>query len=104
MTNTRCHTRHLLENKRLDPYIKQCLEDCLELYSDALPYVRQAIKEYRAKNYVDANIHISAAMDASTTCENGFKEKKGVVSPLTKRNKNTFQLSAIALSIMNMVG
>ena len=36
------------------------------------------------------------------TCENGF-EDVGVSSPLTKQNNDTFQLSAITLSIMNML-
>ncbi|KAF3954422.1 hypothetical protein ACB098_11G135100 [Castanea mollissima] len=103
VTNTRNHIKKLLENKNSDSFIKSCLSDCFDLYSDAVPTLSQALKDYKAKRYDDANIEVSSVLDASTTCEDGFEEEKGVVSPLTKRNNNTFQLSAIALSIVNML-
>ncbi|KAJ7961849.1 Pectinesterase inhibitor [Quillaja saponaria] len=103
VTDTRLHIKELLKNKKLDPYIRACLNDCFELYSDSIPALRQAIKDYKAKHYEDANIEVSSVLDASTTCEDGFKEKKGVVSPLKKRNNASFQLSAISLSIINML-
>ncbi|PWA27279.1 Pectinesterase inhibitor [Artemisia annua] len=102
VTDTRCYIKQLLKNSaKLDPFVKVCLNDCFELYSDAIPDSKQAMKSYDAKRYFDANVQISSIMDAATTCEDGFKEKKGVVSPLTKKNDATFQLGAIALSIMN---
>ncbi|KAL0380021.1 UNVERIFIED_CONTAM: putative invertase inhibitor [Sesamum angustifolium] len=61
------------------------------------------MKHFNARRFDDANVEISSIMEASTTCEDGFKEKQGVVSPLTKRNGDTFQLSAVALSIMRMI-
>ncbi|KAJ0111508.1 hypothetical protein Patl1_00040 [Pistacia atlantica] len=70
---------------------------------DAISTLQQAIKDYKSKQYEDANFEISSVMDASTTCEDGFKEQEGVVSPLTKRNNNSFQLSVIALSVINML-
>ncbi|GJR75291.1 putative invertase inhibitor [Tanacetum coccineum] len=104
VTDTRCYIKQLLKNNtKLDPYVKSCLNDCFELYSDAIPESKQAMKSYSAKRYFDANVQISSIMDAATTCEDGFKEKKGAVSPLTKRNDATFQLGAIALSIMNIL-
>ncbi|XP_027336995.1 putative invertase inhibitor [Abrus precatorius] len=104
VTNTSAHINELLnQNKGLDPFIKECLDDCLEVYSDAISTLRGAIRDYKAKRYGDSNIKLSSVIDASTTCEDGFKQKNDVVSPLTKRNKDTFQLSAIALSIVNML-
>ena len=103
VTDTRNHIKNLLGNKSSDSFIESCLSDCFDLYSDAVPTLSQALKDYKAKRYDDANIEVSSVLDASTTCEDGFVEKKGVVSPLTKRNNNTFQLSAIALSIVNML-
>ncbi|KAL5799082.1 hypothetical protein ACOSQ2_003902 [Xanthoceras sorbifolium] len=107
VTHTRSYIKKLLKQqkkkKKYDPFIRVCLRDCLDLYSDAIPTLKQAVKDYKSKHYEDANILVSSVMDASTTCEDGFHEKKGVVSPLTKRNNDTFQLSAIALSIINMV-
>lgn len=103
ITDTRCRIKHMLKEKKLNPYVKACLGDCLELYSDAIPDIKQAMKNYNSKKYVDANVQISSVMDAVTTCEDGFKERKGVASPLTKRNDDTFQLSAMALSLMSMI-
>ncbi|GFP90469.1 putative invertase inhibitor [Phtheirospermum japonicum] len=102
ITDTRCHVKQLLQNKTLSPYVKQCLDDCFELYSDAILSVKQAMRHYNAKQFDDANVQISSVMDASTTCEGGFADGK-VVSPLSKRNNDTSQLSAIALSVVRIV-
>ncbi|KAL4325225.1 hypothetical protein GQ457_11G000390 [Hibiscus cannabinus] len=104
LTNSSSYIKELLKNKdKTDPFVRSCLHDCLDLYSDATLTAKQAIRDYRAKRYDDSNIGVSSIMDSSTTCEDGFKEKEGVVSPLTKRNNDTFQLSAISLSIINMI-
>ncbi|CAK9328554.1 unnamed protein product [Citrullus colocynthis] len=104
MSNTCHHIKKLRRNKGLtDPLVKSCLADCLELYSDAIPTVKQAGKDYKAGRYADANSKISSVMDDCSTCEDGFKEKEGVISPLTNRNHNAFELSAIALSIIDML-
>ncbi|KAL5560614.1 hypothetical protein UlMin_036825 [Ulmus minor] len=92
----------LLKNKKLDPYTRARLSDCMELYTGAIDTTKEAKKHYRSKHYKEANVAFSSVMDTSTTCEDGFKEKRHVVSPLTKRNNDTFQLSAIALSIITM--
>ncbi|KAG8391451.1 hypothetical protein BUALT_Bualt01G0189200 [Buddleja alternifolia] len=103
ITDTRCHIKQLMKNRKLDPYVRQCLGDCFELYSDAIVTVKQAMKYYDEKKFDDANIQLSSVMDAATTCEDGFKERKGVVSPLTKRNGDVFELSAVALSVMRLI-
>lgn len=103
VTDTISHIKKLLKKKNLDPFMKECLDDCLEVYSDAIPILREAIKDYKGKRYADSNVKLSSVIDASTTCEDGFEQKNGVISPLRKRNKDTFQLSAIALSIINML-
>ncbi|KAK8650464.1 hypothetical protein V6N13_140103 [Hibiscus sabdariffa] len=103
LTNSRSYIKELLKNKRMEPFVRSCLHDCFDLYSDAILTAKQAIQDYKAKRYDDSNIDVSSIMDAATTCEDGFKEKEGVVSPLTKRNSDTFQLSAISLSIINMI-
>lgn len=102
-------TRHfikeliILKNRTLSPFQKACLHDCMELYSDAVWTVADALKAYESKHYAEADVELSSVIDAATTCEDGFAERKGVVSPLTKRNKDVFQLSAISLSIINML-
>ncbi|CAI9764629.1 unnamed protein product [Fraxinus pennsylvanica] len=103
VTDTRCYIKDLMKNRKWDPYAKQCLKDCFELFSDAISSVQQAMKYYNSKRYDDANVHLSSVMDAATTCEDGFNERRGLVSQLTKRNRNTFQLSAVALSVMSEI-
>ncbi|KAE8724144.1 Regulator of nonsense transcripts 1 [Hibiscus syriacus] len=94
---------NLLSNKGLEQYVRRCLEDCSELYSDAGSNLKSGEQAFEGKDYGKANSEISAAMDASTTCEEQFKEKKGVASPLTKENGDFNQLTAISLAFINMV-
>lgn len=103
ITDTRCQIKQLLKKSKVDPYVRQCLNDCFELFSDAIPSVKQAMKNYNEQRFDDANVQISSIMEASTTCEQGFTDRAGVVSPLTKRNTDLFQLSAMALSLMRLI-
>ncbi|XP_051132393.1 putative invertase inhibitor [Andrographis paniculata] len=103
ITETSCYIEQLIENGTWDPYRRQCLSDCSELFSDAIPAVEQAARDYEARRFDDANVHISSAMDAATTCEDGFNERSGRNSPMTKRNNDAFQLSAIVLAIIDLV-
>jgi pectinesterase inhibitor-like protein len=59
--------------------------------------------DLKSKDYSKANIDASAAMDSSSTCEDGFREREGVVSPLTKETNTFFQLTAIMLAFINML-
>ncbi|OUZ99185.1 Pectinesterase inhibitor domain [Macleaya cordata] len=93
----------LKDGQGVDPKAKKYLQDCLELYSDAIVDVQDAIKALNARDFMQANTQMSAAMDASTTCEEGFKEEKGLVSPLAKEDNDFFQLTAISLAITNLV-
>ncbi|PQP94934.1 putative invertase inhibitor [Prunus yedoensis var. nudiflora] len=104
ITSTRQHIKHLLKNTKLDKFLRAYLEVCLELYSDAIPDIKQALRSYKAKQYRDANVRVTAVYDAPVTCEDGFHEREGLVSPLTKRNNDAVQLSAVALSIIDMLG
>ncbi|OMP00801.1 Pectinesterase inhibitor [Corchorus olitorius] len=103
MTSSRSYIKELLKNKKLEPFVRSCLHDCLDLFSDAISATKEAMDDFKSKHYDDANIDMSSVMDASTTCEDGFHEKQGLVSPLTKRNNDTFLLTAISLSIINML-
>lgn len=93
----------LMKDKAYDPYAKACLQDCSELYSDAIPTLQDVINEFKGKDYYKANIDLSAAMDAADTCEEGYKAKKGEKSPLAKEDNVFFQLCAIALAFTNLL-
>ncbi|KAM0048414.1 putative pectinesterase inhibitor domain-containing protein [Helianthus debilis subsp. tardiflorus] len=102
VSDTRSHIKNLLKKKASSSQ-KMRLDDCFELYSDAVTDIKHAMKSYKSKHYDEANVLISSVMDAATTCENGFKEKRNVVSPLTKRNNETFELCGIGLSIIHIL-
>ncbi|KAL5551239.1 hypothetical protein UlMin_001415 [Ulmus minor] len=93
----------LLKNSTLDPFVQSCLQDCSKLYSDASDSLFDAEAAITNKDFGTAKSDTSAAMDAPSTCEDGFKEKKGVVSPLTKESNLFFQFTAISLAFLNMV-
>ncbi|RZC69294.1 hypothetical protein C5167_032385 [Papaver somniferum] len=94
-------TNGALNYKDLDAYAFLGLNDCLDLYTDAISTLAKSIEAIRSYNYVNLNIWVSAAMEASTACEDGFREK-GRVSPLKKQNSNFFQLCDIALVITKL--
>ncbi|KAI3905306.1 hypothetical protein MKX01_039997 [Papaver californicum] len=90
--------RLLEKNKsRVD---NKCLQDCLKMYSNAVSNLEEVLEAFNAKDYFEANMKMSAAMDASTDCEDGFKQM-GLVSPLAKVNDRYFQTTAITLAITN---
>ncbi|KAK2988095.1 hypothetical protein RJ640_023844 [Escallonia rubra] len=86
-----------------DPFARQCLLDCLELYSDAVPMLEQAVAAFLEGQFDTANLFMSAVMEAAATCEVGFSEKEGEVTPLTGENYDLFELSDIALCIINLL-
>ncbi|KAL4585978.1 hypothetical protein LXL04_010606 [Taraxacum kok-saghyz] len=105
MTDTRSYIKKLLRNdiEKISSYMKLRLDDCVDLYKDSISDVKDAIKYYSSRRYYEASLHLSSVMDATTTCEDGFKEKRMGLSPLTKRNNATFELAAIGLSIVRIL-
>ncbi|GMH13769.1 hypothetical protein Nepgr_015610 [Nepenthes gracilis] len=103
-TDTRCYIRQYMKSKAkvLDPRAKAALDDCLELYSDSIATLLEAMQDYRAKRFADVNVKVSSVIDGSDTCEDGFTEG-GIASPLSRQNNFSFQLSAMVLSIVNKI-
>ncbi|KAL1333392.1 hypothetical protein HN51_062219 [Arachis hypogaea] len=103
-TNIISKISRLLRNKNylVDPYVRACLKDCFDLYHDSLYSLEDAAAAFRSKDFYTAITKLSAASDDPTTCEDQFKEKKGVSSPLTKDNQVYYQLNIIALAFTQM--
>ena len=92
------------DSMSLDPFSSICLKDCLELYSDGIETIVDAIGALLSQNYERAGVWLSAVMEAPVTCEEGFQEMKGQLeSPLVKENYNLFQLCDIALCITRLL-
>ncbi|XP_015580601.1 putative invertase inhibitor [Ricinus communis] len=99
-TTTVSNIKSLLVTGSFNPDTLACLEDCLKLYSDALVTLVDGVAAFLTGHYGTANVKIKTVMEAPTSCEDGFKKKRGVVSPLTTENFNFFHLSDIALCII----
>ncbi|XP_038888305.1 putative invertase inhibitor [Benincasa hispida] len=89
-------------NEKWGKYSLNCLKSCLELYSEAVSDLKKALRALEMEDYETTNTEVSAAMDAPVSCEDGYKEKDGEVSPLTEINDGFFQLIAISLAFVNM--
>ncbi|KAJ8626770.1 hypothetical protein MRB53_020077 [Persea americana] len=102
-TRARSHANDLLRNPGSVSGNKQCLQQCLGLYDDAMDTLKRCRSAYNGKRYKDVNIWVSGAMDNSDTCEEGFKER-GRASPLTKENHDLAQLGSIVLAVTKFLG
>lgn len=93
----------ILKGKKYDTASEMPLRDCLQLYSDATDSLNEALTSVKSRDYKTANVVLSAAMNAPTTCETGFKErKKPQKSPVTNDNNVLYQMILIPLAFTNM--
>ncbi|XP_052210355.1 putative invertase inhibitor [Diospyros lotus] len=103
VTATISTIQNMLDSGRFDPFAVGCLKDCLELYADSSQVLLNAIVAFLSEQLDAANVLVSAVMETTVTCEEGFREKEGEVSPLTEENESLFQLSDIALCIIKLL-
>ncbi|RID45220.1 hypothetical protein BRARA_I01963 [Brassica rapa] len=101
--NTESNTINILMDKKASHGIEIPLRDCIKLYTDGKDYLNQALKNVKSSDYRSASVHLSAALDAPTTCETGFKETIHKKSPVAKENKALFQKILIPLAFSNMI-
>ncbi|XP_054809807.1 putative invertase inhibitor [Prosopis cineraria] len=88
-------------NNKFSEYAKECLEDCSELYSDSLSDLDDAIRAFESQDFNTASIKVSAAMEASVTCEDQFHDGNEE-SPLTEDDNMYFELNAMSLAFIKM--
>ncbi|CAH8327465.1 unnamed protein product [Eruca vesicaria subsp. sativa] len=92
----------ILKTKKYAPGTEPELRTCVELYDDANDSLNEALTDVKSGDYRSANVHLSAALDAPDTCEDGFKEKHQT-SPVTNENSVLYQKILIPLAFTNMV-
>lgn len=103
-SNTVSSIKELLTNTTsFDSFAFACLEDCMELYLGAVLTIVDSVGAFLSEHYINAKLWLSLVMEAVTTCEEGFAEKEGEVSPLTKKNQDLIQLCNTALCIINLL-
>lgn len=102
-TNTISYIEKMISTGKFDPYTLGCLKDCSELYLDGVSMLVNSIQVFWWEQYNAANLLLNTVMETAATCEEGFKEKAGEVSPLTVENYDLSQLGAIALCITDLL-
>ncbi|KAK8983788.1 hypothetical protein V6N11_009573 [Hibiscus sabdariffa] len=79
-----------------------CLRECDMLYSDGVVTLVDSVGALLEGRYGDAGVWVTAVMEGTETCEEGFRDVDEV-SPLTERNYSVFQSCDVALCIMNLL-
>ncbi|CAN8267238.1 unnamed protein product [Cochlearia groenlandica] len=94
----------ILKEKKYAKEAEMPLQDCLQLYTDAVDSLNEASASVKSRNYRTATAAMSAAMDAPSTCETGFKERRTPQkSPVAKESEVLFQTILIPLAFTNML-
>ncbi|GMI71747.1 hypothetical protein like AT5G38610 [Hibiscus trionum] len=96
-TRTLSVVRGLLRNDS-----SACLRDCDLIYFDGVVTLVDSVGAFLEGRYGDAGAWVTAVMDGTSTCEEGFRDMDEV-SPLTERNYSVFQLCDVALCIMKLL-
>ncbi|XP_030471032.2 putative invertase inhibitor [Syzygium oleosum] len=97
LTGTIEYIKQLMKQKP-EPHLLEGLSLCLDVY-DSLE-LKDLIPYYKAKRYDDVRSWVSSMMTSEDTCDTQESSKRGMVPPLTKRNVDIFQLTAIGLGIL----
>ncbi|XVE65226.1 hypothetical protein DITRI_Ditri07aG0164100 [Diplodiscus trichospermus] len=101
-TTTLSIIKELLNKETLGPFSLACLRDCSLLYSDGVVTLVDTIGAFLTGQYGNAGAWVSAVMEGTAMCEEGFRDMQEV-SPLTEQNYSLFQLCDVALCIMNLL-
>lgn len=63
-------------NAPLDPYTKDCLKTCKEVYEDAIDSMEKATEDVKVENYYKANVDLSAMSTFFETCHDCVNDTK----------------------------
>ncbi|KAJ3680642.1 hypothetical protein LUZ60_016920 [Juncus effusus] len=75
------------------------LDTCMEVYSDAIDDINNAAGAIDSGRDTDAQMFLSAALDASSDCEDAFSEADDE-SPLENEDGDYGKVAAIALAVV----
>ncbi|KAF6173818.1 hypothetical protein GIB67_003819 [Kingdonia uniflora] len=101
-TKTSKQVNELL-NAATDPFEQEVLKECAENYMDAVDQLDDSLAALDSKGYDDVKAWVQAAMTDADSCEDGFSDKPGYVSILSKRNTNFSHLCSNVLAIVNLL-
>ncbi|WOL00005.1 invertase inhibitor [Canna indica] len=78
---------------------KACFSECLDVYTDAVERMRDALDNISTRVYGKATMQLEGAVNAGAKCEAAFAGSKGS-SPLVTMDQEYSQLANIALGIL----
>ncbi|PKA60664.1 Putative invertase inhibitor [Apostasia shenzhenica] len=90
--------RFLGSTQPKDPKII-CLKSCQQSYLDAIGSLNDSVQMIETKDYIDAQMALSAAFDAGSDCERSFSESK-ISSLLSNDNDSYTRVAYIPLLIV----
>ncbi|VVA97964.1 unnamed protein product [Arabis nemorensis] len=91
-----------LAKKETNPTLKKRYTACVEQYKNAISNLNEAKQNLASRDGPGLNIKVSAAMEGSTTCQDGFANLKA--DPSAVKNNSDFQnICGIVLVISNMM-
>ncbi|KAL1213949.1 Pectinesterase inhibitor 12 [Cardamine amara subsp. amara] len=102
MTSLKGTVDKILKGKKFVKETEMPLRDCLQLYTDGIGSLNDALASVKSRNYKTTTTALSAAMEAPTTCETGFTERKKK-SPVVNENNALFQMIQLPLAFSTML-
>ena len=94
-------------DSKSDPKTVSRLNDCKEIYDDALDNLQEATDAIPLKDVGTIATMVSAAISDYGTCDDGFTGQPNPipegVSPMAKINENLMNIAGIILSLTNMI-
>ncbi|KAI3905304.1 hypothetical protein MKX01_039995 [Papaver californicum] len=81
-TNLLPYISKLLEDGKQERFVKQALDTCLEVYTDAIRCANEAITAFKNNDYNNASVNVADVFSA--TYEDGFNERN-LTFPLRKQ-------------------
>ncbi|KAJ3701005.1 hypothetical protein LUZ61_004710 [Rhynchospora tenuis] len=95
---TEARIQQLMDEEKNQPR-KNRLDVCMEEYSNAIDELGNAEQAIEAERDIDAQIFLSAALDAASNCEDAFSEAEDAC-PLATEDGEYGQMAAIALAMV----
>ena len=89
----------LLSSTSFDNSALACLEDYLELYSNAAWRTVDSLGAFLFENHSRTRMRMRAIINAASTCHEGFEERSKV-PPSLKENHNLFHVCDIVLTCL----
>ncbi|XP_031498327.1 probable pectinesterase/pectinesterase inhibitor 61 [Nymphaea colorata] len=76
----------VLRDTTISPEVRTCVETCKENYDDSSSNLDAALDAMAKSDGATLNVMLSAAMTDVETCDDGFDEFPGLISPLSRHD------------------